>query len=315
MSGDTTSSDRNQALRRRYHAALHQFTASDKTFEVLSTVAIGKDDFARANTLYVLDSSFNPPTRAHLRIARSALLSNHHHDLSKVRLLLLLATQNADKPSKPASFEDRLVMMSLFAQDLQDAISSDVAHVAPDASSVRPPTSETKNDDKLHCSTRTVPPIDIGVTKLPYFIDKAVAISTSERYPSGMEQVQLTGYDTLIRIFDTKYYPPEHTLTPLAPFLKQHRLRVTLRPDDEWGGGEEQRKFLADLAGGTMEDIGGKREWAERIEIVDGRSKEEEAVSSTKAREVAGTGDTEALERLVTDRVRDWVALEGLYKD
>jgi hypothetical protein len=33
----------------------------------------------------------------------------------------------------------------------------------------------------------------------------------------ALEQVHLTGYDTLIRIFNSKYYPPEHTLKPLRP--------------------------------------------------------------------------------------------------
>ncbi|EFW20028.1 hypothetical protein D8B26_003502 [Coccidioides posadasii str. Silveira] len=297
MSRTPASTSSLQTLRQRYQTALHNFTASSKPFGVLDTITPPLPPSTKPVTLFVLDSSFNPPTRAHLRIAKSALLSRHHNDLSTSRLLLLLATQNADKPSKPALFEDRLVMMSMFAHDLQDAILSTVA------------TDDVGNTGYMS------PPIDIGVTKLPYFIHKAVAISSSGTYPADLEQVHLTGYDTLVRIFDPKYYPPEHTLGPLAPFLKQHRLRVTLRPDDEWGGSEEQRRFLVDLASGTMERIGGKREWAERIEIVEGTKEGEEVVSSTKARREAGKGNGEALGNLVTNRVRDWVLAEAPYRD
>ncbi|EEP77056.1 conserved hypothetical protein [Uncinocarpus reesii 1704] len=294
MSKATPSPNPLHVLRQRYQTALHEFTTSPKSFEILDTIGRPHIIPSTRSTLYVLDSSFNPPTRAHLHIAKSALLTDHHNDLSTVRLLLLLATQNADKPSKPALFEDRLVMMNLFARDLQDALVSEA--------------STTSTADE------TVPPIDIGVTNLPYFIDKAVAISSSRTYPADLEQVHLTGYDTLVRIFDPKYYPPDHTLQPLAPFLGQHRLRVTLRPDDEWGGRDEQRKFLVDLAGGTMEEIGGRREWAERIEIVEGRKEGDEVVSSTKARQEAGKGNVEALRCLVTERVKDWVVGEGLYR-
>ncbi len=48
-----------------------------------------------AGTLYVLDSSFNPPTRAHFDMAVSAL--EHDRGAAPKRLILLLATRNADK--------------------------------------------------------------------------------------------------------------------------------------------------------------------------------------------------------------------------
>ncbi|KAI2070267.1 hypothetical protein LOZ39_005042 [Ophidiomyces ophidiicola] len=285
-------------LRQRYYTALHQFTTGPKSFEILDTIAPQVASPPRTTTLHVLDSSFNPPTRAHLRIVKSALLSHRNSDSSAVRLLLLLATQNADKPSKPALFEDRLVMMNLFAQDLQDAIISNRC----------PPALAGEAD-------AAAPTIDIGVTKEPYFIDKAAAISSSGMYPSDLGQVHHTGYDTLVRIFDPKYYPPKHTLDPLAPFLENHRLRVSLRPDDSWGDGDEQTKFLPDLAGGKMEKIGGRREWAKRIEVVEGRKNGEESVSSTKARQEAVNGNRKALGNLVTDRVMSWMAEKALYRN
>jgi nicotinamide-nucleotide adenylyltransferase len=58
----------------------------------------------------VLDSSFNPPTRAHLH-----MLSNAAAQHSCPRKLLLLAKQNADKPVVGASLVQRLEMMELIA--------------------------------------------------------------------------------------------------------------------------------------------------------------------------------------------------------
>ena len=160
--------------------------------------------------------------------------------------------------------------------------------------------------------------IDIGVTTLPYFADKYPHISPSEAYPlPETEQVHLIGYDTLVRLLDTKYYPPSHTLKPIEPFLEKHRLRVTYRADDEWGNRKAQDQYLKDLGEGKREDVGGLREWVteRRIEMVEGRREGEEVVSSTKVRKAVADGDEEALGKLVTTGVKEWILREGLYKD
>lgn len=280
-----------RGLRTQYASLLKRFATSSKDFDILTTVPADRSPAPKI--LYVLDSSFNPPTLAHLRIASSALLERLE---PSSRLLLLLATQNADKPSKPASFEDRLAMMELFAHDLR-------AHLA-----ANPPAA----DDPDPSGFDQMPTIDIGVTKKPYFVDKALAIEGSGCYPAPLEQVHLTGYDTLIRIFNAKYYPPEHTLEPLSPLFSRHRLRVTLRPDDEWGGREEQRAFLRGLARGDREHEGGRREWAEKIQLVEGKTTEERAVSSTKAREAAQS-TSQDLDWLLSSRVRELVLSENPY--
>jgi nicotinamide-nucleotide adenylyltransferase len=279
-------------LLQQFQSSLKSFASSYSTFQLLRSVPASRPpSISLARTLYVLDSSFNPPTTAHLRIASSALEQDPRGAVPK-RLLLLLATQNADKASKPAAFEHRLVMMTLFAHDLQfhlrkaNAISEDSEGTA----------------------------IDIGVTKKPYFHDKATAISESNIYLSSPEQVHLTGFDTIIRIFNPKYYQPEHTLAPLEPFLNRHRIRVTYRPDDEWGGREEQDAYVEAFRRGDKEDIGGKKEWAERIDLVEGKKPEKKAVSSTKARKAA-LQRSEELGELVTPSVKDWILSQGLYVD
>lgn len=133
-----------------------------------------------------------------------------------------------------------------------------------------------------------------------------------------MQQVHLTGFDTLIRIMDPKYYPPGDGLYSVAEFLGKHKLRVTYRTDDKWGSKEEQDVYLRDLGTlGGMEDGETKREWVSegRIVLVEGRKEGEEPVSSTKVREVVRKGNVEELKRLVTGGVAEWIVGERLYLD
>jgi len=159
--------------------------------------------------------------------------------------------------------------------------------------------------------------IDIGVTKLPYFADKAKSIEESGSYPGSTQQVHLLGYDTLTRLLATKYYPPTHTLQPLHPFLERHRLLITYRADDDWGTREEQDAYLKDIEDGKSDEDGAKEEWVRegRIRMVEGRKEGEEIISSTRVREAAKKGNREALEKLVTKGVGDWVLRESLYLD
>lgn len=155
--------------------------------------------------------------------------------------------------------------------------------------------------------------VDVGVTKEARFVDKSKVLEEHEDYGGGeqpVEQVHLTGYDTLIRLLDTKYYPPDHTLQPLEGLFEKHRVRVTRRTDDAWGGSEEQEEYLRKIERGEKEAEGGKGEWAQRIELVEGTREGEEVVSSTKVREAAKERDEDALKRLVTDGVAKWI-LEG----
>lgn len=218
-------------------------------------------------------------------MANSALRHDRHASAAgPKRLLLLLATQNADKTAQPAAFEERLGMMCVFGAELHANLAVGV---------------------------------DVGVTTEPYFHNKAAAIEESAFYgaPPGPEQVHLTGFDTLVRFLDTKYYPPQHTLAPLAPFLSRHRLRVTYRTGASWGDREEQARCLADLREGRREHEGGKREWADRVDMVEGRKEGEEVISSTRVRDAVRAGHLEVLPSLVTDGVREWIVGQKLYTE
>ena len=272
-------------------AKLQSFTSSCAQFQVLHTLpepsALPRIRNERP-ILYILDSSFNPPTIAHYSIVTSALES----DPSQVtkRLLLLLAIQNADKAPKPESFEQRLAMMTVFAQDVLGS------HY------------QSFSRDDLFA-------VDIGVTKLPYFIDKskAIAESTENDGQRSVEQVHLIGFDTIKRILDPKYYPPDHNLKCLRDLFENHRFRCTYRIDDSFGRKEEQYAYIHDLASGQRKDEGADSKWAQRIKLVEGRGEGEETVSSTKVREAVERGDRKKLHELCTNDVADWIWFGDLY--
>lgn len=195
-------------------------------------------------------------------------------------------------------------------------------------------TNHKDNDDDADAVT-----VDIGVTKKPYFHDKAAAIAASGLYydppsPDGgsgentnyhekMEQEYLVGFDTLIRLLDPKYYPPSHnSLLALDPFFITSRLQVTRRAGGDYGWGkggdrDPQDEYVRALAAGEREGEGGRREWAQRVQLVGRRVGEEETedmISSTKVREAVKRGDEEMMKRLVPEEVGRFVLNQGIYR-
>ena len=177
----------------------------------------------------------------------------------------------------------------------------------------------TTSDEMGHTEGDVI--VDVGVTKEARFIDKARILEAQEEYTDHdnndtaktVEQVHLIGFDTLIRLLDTKYYPPKHNLEPLEDLFAKHRVRVTRRTDDAWGGREEQDQYVREIAEGQKEADGPRKEWAQKIDLVDGKEEGEETISSTKVREAAKAVDEEALKKLVTDGVARWILDEKLY--
>lgn len=322
-----------QNLRSQFSQALKDFANSSTYFRILHTVPpTSPPSSGPVRALYVLDSSFNPPSKAHSSLVKAALKASSQQNAQSIqklgakaeisRVLFLLATVNADKKPKPADFEDRLVMMALMAEDLRSAFASTSTSSASTESQTQPPV------------------IDIGITKHPYFIDKARAIDSSGVYtpPTSsdvVEQIHLTGFDTLLRIFAPKYYPSHQPpLSALEPFLSRHRLRATIRIDTttpsenlqdaqtQSSSGSEvnfstiegQKAYLDNIARGAMEKDGLKREWADKVELVVDESGEADNVSSTKAREAVKEGRWDDVVVLVGQRVESYVRGTGLYK-
>lgn len=142
----------------------------------------------RAMDIAVLDSSFNPPSRAHLALLVSRpILSDRNRSYDGH--LLLFSTQNADKGAgKPgdASLTQRVEMMTLLAKDVEriQAASGDRVNVA------------------------------VGLVDKPLIFAKSTLtwdlIKQQEQHGQVQSNARLhwvVGFDTLYRVFQLKYYP------------------------------------------------------------------------------------------------------------
>ncbi|KAL9084192.1 MAG: hypothetical protein Q9165_008178 [Trypethelium subeluteriae] len=307
-------------------SAFHTFQSRSSSFSILRTIN-ARNPASVPRTLFILDSSFNPPSRAHLELATSIFkeAEEQHGGQSKYtrpwRLLLLFSTHNADKAPSAATFEQRLALMYIFAEDIIESLRDPNHTTFSSPTSVNPHQAGSSSNDPPPIDL----PIDIGITTQPYYTDKSSAIASassststsSTPYPAPPhhpQHIHLCGFDTLTRILNPKYYP---TFTPplsaLDPyFAAGHGFRVTQRPDADYGTAEHQDQFLYDLAGGAMRGVGGKEEWARQVRMVGGE--EGVGISSTRVRRAAKKGEWGEVESLCTPGVAEWVREEGLYE-
>jgi len=281
-------------------SALQSFSSSPSKFRVVRTVNASP---TQPQTLYILDSSFNPPSVAHLTLATSALKQHAPSEQAPYRLLLLFSTHNADKAPSPASFAQRIAVMTVFAEDLSKHLKSD---------------NLTRDTDFADIS------IDIGLTKEPYYSDKSEAITDTKPafYTSSPIHIHLVGYDTLIRFCNPKYYPKhEPPLSALKPFFDAgHKLRVTQRPTDpsdasssEFGTVEEQQRYLQRLKDGEEEKAGFLPAWGRNIDMV--QAEESVGISSTRVRKAAKDGNWDDIGELCTEGVAAWLKDQTLYSE
>lgn len=265
---------------------LAQFAASDRTFQIIHTIPpslAGRP----TSTLYILDSSFNPPTLAHLGMCLSAIRNDRKKTQDErkgvKRLLLLLATKNADKPAVPAAFDQRLAMMGCLAEDLRRALKEGMEKTKREGNEESLEQEDAGKGDALKAEQTSDSGdadviIDVGVTKEALFVAKARAIEQSGAYASAnslksgvIEQVHLTGFDSLIRLVDAKYYP-DKSLGSLKELFDSHRVVVTMREPPPKA---EQVHFYKGLEGGSQwEAKGWENEWCGKIELVEGYDKQ-----------------------------------------
>lgn len=130
----------------------------------------------------VLDSSFNPPSNAHLALLSSKPLLAGHKSRYDGHLLLF-STQNADKGTgKPgdASLEQRATMMTLMA----------------------------KHMERVHSSHGHQPNVAVALVDKPLIFDKSTLTCNLVRQSGATSRLHwVVGFDTLYRVFQLKYYP------------------------------------------------------------------------------------------------------------
>jgi len=150
--------------------------------------------------IHILDSSFNPPTKAHLALARTHQ-ATHNADQANIHAnILLLSVSNADKKiaASDATYLQRVEMMVLLADTL--------ATSQPDFGGVA-----------------------IALVNEPLFAQKQNILN--QFLPSiiggdsgtNLDLIWQVGVDTLKRLFDTKYYDgdKEKMMRVLGEFLQE----------------------------------------------------------------------------------------------
>lgn len=157
----------------------------------------------------ILDSSFNPPHLAHYALAKEALAYKYNdkgeNPQKEISLILLLSIKNADKGAAPLNeVAHRLVMMRLMADYLHENLG-------------------------VHVS--------IAVTNHAKFVDKSASVLNwlKTEVPNEVAHIKLTflvGFDTLVRIFDPKYYVPDRLLDSLREFMETTDLFCLTRKDN-----------------------------------------------------------------------------------
>lgn len=245
--------------------------------------------YDKTSVLIVLDSSFNPPHKAHQKLVLNALQYYHERRLS-ASVLFLLATNNADKPGEDSlSYAHRVRMMYLFWQDVSRGITADVKF----ALSL---TSEAKFIDKFH------------IIRKHLYVERPIAF--------------LAGFDTVFRIFDTKYYGDsvEQMISTLQPFMTGGACihSLTRKPDGvskvpTWLENETklQLEYLDRIRRGEIKSV--PKKWADNIVLTESTG-DTDGVSSSIARKLVREGAVQqGLERIMTDNVISYINAYCLY--
>ena len=261
----------------------------------------------------ILDSSFNPPTLAHLALANAGrpddwAKEDNGHDYDAK--LLLLSVKNVDKSLKPgdATYLQRLELMSLLAKDVRLIIPQ--------------------------LSKREVHPnVAIAIVDEPTFVGKSEALlgflkhrfATLSLQPPAddVELTFLVGLDTLERLFSARYYPSESTMMAslrklFAPGPEGDNSRVACAkrvfstPATLNSPGETEAAKALELSK-EFEDAG-------RIAIID-IGENLSTYSSSAVRSVIGRdglepkgGEPPVWRNFVTEEVADYISHERLYE-
>ncbi|KAL6301340.1 hypothetical protein BKA93DRAFT_797810 [Sparassis latifolia] len=285
----------------------------------------------------VLDSSFNPPTLAHLALANAPPVvpipvpgsSDEEGESNKYDAkLLLLSVRNADKTLAPgdATYAQRLGMMILLAQD--------IAH----HQQVRLPDVMIPYAQGTHAAIQEGDNIAVAIIDEPTFVGKSKVLlkflgerlvsvlsppSTGAPVPADfsppttkstphLQLVFVVGMDTLERLFAPRYYA--------SPEDMRLSLRRLLSPegDDAWVVCARRLMHASLLTDAQLER---ERSFMETIEeFVQSRrvtliniGEEERTISSTHIRESRHRGDL-AWRSCVTSSIADYIEQHRLYR-
>ena len=289
----------------------------------------------------VLDSSFNPPSRAHLALANvprphfsyEDALDDADYDAK----LLLLSVRNADKQlaTGDAAYAQRLEMMLLLARDILRVPAAAAACNTVGASSSQPhdnvavaiidePTFVGKSTALLSYLRHRLSahPASLSAPAPPHLpassgsemsaaraAPNASVMREDASKPPRPQLTFLVGTDTLERLFAPRYYAsPEAMRAALRRFLSAHpdgddaRVVCARRTLSSSGDHEHEAKLRAAIAEFVVED---------RVQLVD-IQEELRIISSTSIRRGAQDGD-DSWKAMVTPSVAEYIVEHNLY--
>lgn len=289
----------------------------------------------------VLDSSFNPPSRAHLALANAPRPTFAYEDASDDAdydaKLLLLSVRNADKQLAPgdAAHAQRLEMMLLLARDILRVPAAAAARDTVGASSSQPhdnvavaiidePTFVGKSTALLSYLRHRLSahPASLSAPAPPHLPESSGSemsaarassnASVTREHPAKVLRPQLTflvGTDTLERLFAPRYYAsPEAMRAALRRFLSAHpdgddaRVVCARRALSSSSDHENEAKLRAAIAEFAVES---------RVQFVD-IPEELRIISSTSIRRGAQDGD-ESWKTMVLPAVAEYIVEHNLY--
>lgn len=240
----------------------------------------------RGAHLAVFDSSFNPPHRAHFGLG----VSSFPAPTSPSSSTSSSATASPSDVPNPGPYTARLLLFSTRNADKSPA--SDTTHRV---GLMQAQASAMADATRL--------PVSVGLVSAPTFVDKSTAL-----LEHADSVTFLVGTDTLLRIFDEKYYPGEGGMSTALERLFDRCWFVCALRDGYSEEGRAQADALFARADVARYVALGK---IRTLPPIPGA----EAVSSTDVRNIVREGrGREALEELVVPQVADYILANGLYR-
>ncbi|KAL1940308.1 hypothetical protein VTO73DRAFT_9260 [Trametes versicolor] len=277
---------------------------------------------APAVHISVLDSSFNPPTLAHLALANT--LPPPPTDVPPEGApnefdarLLLLSVRNADKQLKPgdAAYEQRTEMMILLARDLARTHARSVPAAEADVHGLPGAEAEAEHEPNVAVAIIDEPTFVGKSAILHDFLTSRIAALLGPAAPStpilpSPKLTFLMGTDTVTRLFAPRYYASEAAMhTALHRFFSpdgdDSRIVCARRASQGVPRAEEERVEV-EMAAFVRTIIP-----FERLAFVD-IGEREATYSSSQVRELRAKGD-ERWKEMATPAVAEYIVANDLY--
>lgn len=242
-----------------FYKIVEQFIVNKETFKLIFQNEIKPVINPTTRQILILDSSFNPPHLGHLSMIKQGVIDikSPGINISTINyksILLLFSVHNADKGiADVASYSTRLEMM----KEMCDFIDEEMG---------------------LACG--------IGLTNASLFVDKGESICAWVN-DQNIEKIFLVGYDTVVRIFDPKYYQ-DSVDQEMISFFTKSKICVFLRDTGNCDF-ELQKEYLLKL----------QQKWGPDKILVTHADHREMKISSSAIRRKLKSGDSSWTEDVI----------------